>query len=81
MKNSDAELLAAVKRDSWYILGGMQARINLLNSDIEKAEKSLERDDGTDVYKSLRGMVEESKRIVKEYKEALERLKAAGLTR
>jgi hypothetical protein len=79
---ADATLLEAVKRDSWYILGAIEARLSLLKTDIEQGRKTLEReDDGSAPYKSLRGLLSEAEQIEREYREARDRLKAAGLKR
>jgi hypothetical protein len=78
---ADRALAEAVRRDSWYILGGIEARIFALTTEINNGTKSLETDDGSDIYRSLRNMLEEAGRIVKEYTEARDRLRAAGLQR
>jgi hypothetical protein len=79
---AEAMLLQAVKADSWYILGAIEARLSLLRTDIEQGRKTLENEDnGSAPYRSLRGLLSEAEQIEREYSEARDRLKAAGLKR
>lgn len=77
---ADRVLAEAVRRDSWYVLGGMRARIDLLTRQVTDAKKSMEMSDPKmAIYSSLESMVWEAERIIREYREAMDRLQAAGL--
>jgi hypothetical protein len=82
LADPDRELLQAVRADEWFIMGGIRARIETVARDVESARKSVSDLDENDYRtRSLKGMVWECERIIKEYTEAETRLRAAGMKR
>lgn len=81
-KPTDAGLLAAVKADSWYVMGGIRARIAEMERAVRGGKETLAAvQERAEVHDSLAVMVEECERIAAEYRQALERLTRAGLAR
>lgn len=86
------EQQSVLEKNKWYIIGGMQARIDDLSRSIESSEMTLASDrakeilDGPDgfakdPYVSLQNMIGHAEGIRREYQTALDELKAVGIGR
>lgn len=82
-KRSDAEVASIARRYGWYIENAIRTRIERDKENVAEAQKTLdaasEEDRETAPYRSLAGMIDYFGPVIRDFTNAYEQLKKAGI--
>lgn len=74
------ERLAVVDRYSWYIENALRTKLDGMSKSVKEARATLEKEnDGSVPYRSLEGMCEHIEFAIRDFQEAYDALKEAGI--